>query len=68
MNGNVKGVNALLIPTFWPYFYFDPYFLILPHFAPKVKKQSHFSLYHHLINGNCLLGKRSALLAQYMLM
>ena len=21
----IIGVNALLVPTFWPYFYFDPY-------------------------------------------
>ena len=30
-----KGVNALLVFTFWSHFYFDPYIFILPLLVPK---------------------------------
>ena len=29
------GVNALLFPIFWSFFYFGPYILILPLLVPK---------------------------------
>ena len=29
------GVNALLLPIFWSFFYFGPYILILPLLVPK---------------------------------
>ena len=30
-----KGVNALLVTTFWGHFYFGPYISILPLLVPK---------------------------------
>ena len=49
--------------SFSHHFHFHPYFLILPHLVPKIKRRSHFCPYRHLTNGNSLRGKRSALLA-----
>ena len=55
--------NTIFVSTFSPHFHFHPYFLILPHLVPKIKRRSHFCPYRHLTNGNSLRGKRSALLA-----
>ena len=59
-----KSENTILVPTFWPYSHFDPYFLILPHLVPKMKSQSRFYPYHYHTNENCLRGRWSALLVQ----
>ena len=55
--------NTIFVSTFSPHFHFHPYFLILPHLVPKIKRRSHFCPHRHLTNGNSLRGKRSALLA-----
>ena len=59
-----KGVNALLVLTFWGHFYFSPYISILPLLVPKTKKAFHFGPYHHSLNRNILSGKQNTLLTQ----
>ena len=54
----------LFRPYILTYSYFRPYFLILPHLVPIIKKRSCFGLYSHLIKGNCLRGRWETLLAQ----
>ena len=44
------GINALLIPTFWGYFYFGPYISILPLLVPKPINARHLSPYRHPTN------------------
>ena len=39
------GVNVLLVPTFWPHFYFGPYFSILPFLVLKMKNADYFGPY-----------------------
>ena len=56
-----KGVNTLLVSTFWGHFYFGPYFSILLLLVPKMKNVFYFGSYRYLTNGNCLHGKRSTL-------
>jgi len=34
----IFGGNTILVPTFGSYSYFDPYFLIISHLVPKIKK------------------------------
>ena len=52
-----------LVPTFWGYFYFDPYFFILSFLFPKIKNAFYFSPYCYLTNENCLHGKWNVLFA-----
>ena len=59
-----KGVNALLVSTFYDHFYFDPYIFILLFLVLKMKNAFHFGPYRHSLNGRILRGKRNALLAQ----
>ena len=40
------GINALLVPTFWPYFYFDPYIFISLLLVPKLINACYFSPFH----------------------
>ena len=43
------GVNALLVPIFWPHFYFGPYFFILLLLVFKMKNADYFGPYHYLL-------------------
>ena len=52
MNGYVKGVNALLIPTFWPYFYFGPHIFISLLLDPKPIDACYFNHFCQLTDGN----------------
>ena len=52
MNGYVNGVNALLIPTFWPYFYFGPYIFISLLLDPKPIDACYFNHFCQLTDGN----------------
>ena len=52
------GINALLVPTFWPDFYFSPYILFLSLLVPKPINAWHLSSYNHPTNKKCWHGWR----------